>query len=937
VPKAIKQRNSLGTYRNVGFLCLILVLTLVLSLLIEIPAPYNQATVRATSGMADWPTYLHDTLRTNDNSAETTLSASNAGLLTKQWSLSTPATIEASAIVSNGSVYSGSWDGNEYALNEGTGAVEWKTFLGQTTSPQSDCNPPYSDTAGVSSSPTIANGIVYLSGGDSNFYALDATTGAILWSVLINNTNGTGYYNYSSPIVANGYAYVGLTSYGNCPSVQGAVVQIDVNTHQIVHRFNVVPDGAGGPVWSSPAFDPATNTIYVTTGEDNGTSNPQYTDSILALSGADLTLEHAWMIPHDGSFFGDADFGAGPVLFSDSTGRTLVGAANKNGYFYALDRSTFQLVWSYQVGDTACGDPVQGCGSISPAAFANDTIYVAGGHTTISGASCPGSLRALKADNGQAVWQYCEPGVVMGAVAYANGILAVGVGNTLEVHNAATGALLYSYQESTDANVYLSASPTIANGQIFEGYGGDPAAGGALFAFGLSAGTPTPSVAPATSTMTATPTLTPAPSATPTPGTVPAFVQVISAVPQTNQTTVSVAYPSPQHGGDTNIVAIGWNDITSTISAVSDSAGNTYQAAAPLARGSGLSQAIYYAKNIVSAPANGNTVTVTFTQPATSVDVRALEYSGLDPNTPFDAAASAAGSASRADSGAATTHAANELLVGAGTTSGAFGGAGSGYTVRIVTSPDGDIAEDQIVTAAGSYHATAPVNQTWVMQLATFRAATGGAILYPRLELAHPTLATLPARYHFGLWDAASSLQGPNAKLLSATPGSAQQASTTGFLYQAGDASPSMALDGEFLSAPLAAQTIPAGTWSVGLGIQGNLLNAGRPDYTGYLILNVVNGSTGQVRGTLVNAPIGAEKTTAGTEVTAYQASVPGAAVTVQAGDYLEAEVGVRTLSYSAVQNTTLFTSGTSAITADGVGTSNAGSFIQAPVALTFQ
>jgi hypothetical protein len=99
----------------------------------------------------------------------------------------------------------------------------------------------------------------------------------------------------------------------------------------------------------------------------------------------------------------------------------------------------------------------------------------------------------------------------------------------------------------------------------------------------------------------------------------------------------------------------------------------------------------------------------------------------------------------------------------------------------------------------------------------------------------------------------------------------------------------------------------------------------------------VVNGSTGQVRGTLVNAPIGAEKTTAGTEVTAYQASVPGAAVTVQAGDYLEAEVGVRTLSYSAVQNTTLFTSGTSAITADGVGTSNAGSFIQAPVALTFQ
>jgi predicted outer membrane repeat protein len=215
--------------------------------------------------------------------------------------------------------------------------------------------------------------------------------------------------------------------------------------------------------------------------------------------------------------------------------------------------------------------------------------------------------------------------------------------------------------------------------------------------------------------------------------------------------------------------------------------------------------------------------------------------------------------------------------------------------------------------------------------------ACSGTMFYPRLDLAHPTLGTLPASYHFGLWDAASSLQGPNAKSLATSPGSAQQASSTGYLYQAGDASPSMALDGEFLSAPLAAQTIPAGAWSVGLGIQASLLNAGAPDYTGYLILNVINGSTGQVRGTLVSAPIGAEKTTEGSEVTAYQVSVQGAAVTVQAGDYLEAEIGVRTLSSSAVQNTTLYTSGTTPITSDDSDTSSADSFIQAPITLTFQ
>jgi len=43
----------------------------------------------------------------------------------------------------------------------------------------------------------------------------------------------------------------------------------------------------------------------------------------------------------------------------------------------------------------------------------------------------------------------------------------------------------------------------------------------------------------------------------------------------------------------------------------------------------------------------------------------------------------------------------------------------------MITSPDGDIAEDQVVTSTGSYRATAPLSGAgpWVMQLVTFRAA----------------------------------------------------------------------------------------------------------------------------------------------------------------------------------------------------------------------
>jgi hypothetical protein len=50
-------------------------------------------------------------------------------------------------------------------------------------------------------------------------------------------------------------------------------------------------------------------------------------------------------------------------------------------------------------------------------------------------------------------------------------------------------------------------------------------------------------------------------------------------------------------------------------------------------------------------------------------------------------------------------------------------GAGSGFTSRVITYPDSDIAEDRIVTATGSYSASAPLSPPapWIMQLAAFR------------------------------------------------------------------------------------------------------------------------------------------------------------------------------------------------------------------------
>ena len=207
-----------------------------------------------------------------------------------------------------------------------------------------------------------------------------------------------------------------------------------------------------------------------------------------------------------------------------------------------------------------------------------------------------------------------------------------------------------------------------------------------------------------------------------------AFVQVNAATPQTNQSAVTVAYTSAQIAGDTNILAIGWNNTTSNITSVTDSAGNTYQLAVPTARGSGLSQAIYYASNIKAAAAGTNTVTVTFNASTPFIDIRALEYSGLDPVNPFDVGTSASGNGTSANSGAVTTTAAGELIFGAGMTGGAFSAAGTNFTNRIITAQDGDIAEDRFVTTTGSYSATASLSGSaaWLMQVATFKAAGQG-------------------------------------------------------------------------------------------------------------------------------------------------------------------------------------------------------------------
>ncbi len=204
-----------------------------------------------------------------------------------------------------------------------------------------------------------------------------------------------------------------------------------------------------------------------------------------------------------------------------------------------------------------------------------------------------------------------------------------------------------------------------------------------------------------------------------------AFRQGSYAVPQTPQTAVAVTFTAAQLAGDLNVVLVGWNDSTATITSVTDTRGNPYSVATgTTVRTGSASQAIYYAANIGASAAGGNAVTVRFNVAAAFVDVRILEYSGIDTTAPLLGGVGASGASNLANSGTMSVNVGNVLLVAGDVVQTAATGPGTGFTSRMITSPNGDIAEDRVVTAAGAYSATSPLNSGyWVMQMAAFRGA----------------------------------------------------------------------------------------------------------------------------------------------------------------------------------------------------------------------
>jgi outer membrane protein assembly factor BamB len=394
--------------------------------------------------------------------------ASRFGPLEEEWSVplgtqSVP--IAAKPAVAYGRVYIGSWNGWEYAFDEASGALRWRTFLGKSDS----CSG--GPARGVTSSPWLEDGVAYLGGGDSYWYALDANGGGVLWRVLVGNATAPGgHYNWSSPVAHNGYAYVGIASHCDMPLVQGKLLRVSLSTHQIANEWKVVPDGqVGGTIWTSPVLDAARNTVYVTTGNhasDSTGNNQPYSQSLVAVDATTLGIKGHWQLPASDPT-PDADWPTSPTLFTDAQGRDLVSAAHKNGKVYAFLRDSLSAgpVWSRQMAAPAVGDEPGAGGVYSNGFFDGQRLYYAGGRTTIGGRTVEGSIRAFNPATGATVWERALPAKTYGALTGANGMVVVPALDALRLLDGATGDVLFA----NDLGHSIFGAATVANGRLFIG------------------------------------------------------------------------------------------------------------------------------------------------------------------------------------------------------------------------------------------------------------------------------------------------------------------------------------------------------------------------------------------------------------------------------------------------------------------------------------
>lgn len=419
----------------------------------------------AGTTFVNWPQYLYSPDHSSANAAATAITPANAARLTRAWQFN-PATTGflSSPVVFNGVIYIGGKNGYFYALNESTGGIIWKRFIGVV--PKLTCGRQgFTSTATVAPDPATGNPTVYVYGATGYLYAMNAADGTDVWApaaVAIPSTTVNDYYAWSSPLVTGGNIYVGISSQCDVPLVRGGLSEFSQASGALENTFfTTPPQSVGASIWSSAATDG--QSIYVTTGNGDLDS---LGFSVIKLSPS-LSQEDIWTVPWN-QLVDDSDFGGSPGIWTASIGGVqtpLVGASNKNGTFYAFKTSALSAgpVWQRAIA--------KGGANVAAPVFDGTHLFLAATRTTIGGVRYDGSVRMVNPATGAVVWQTGLTGKIIGTPTVdGGGVIAAssygsrGGQNALWLINATTGQIIKTISYGSSSTF---AQPVFADGYLF--------------------------------------------------------------------------------------------------------------------------------------------------------------------------------------------------------------------------------------------------------------------------------------------------------------------------------------------------------------------------------------------------------------------------------------------------------------------------------------
>ncbi|HUQ92289.1 MAG TPA: PQQ-dependent dehydrogenase, methanol/ethanol family [Bryobacteraceae bacterium] len=306
----------------------------------------------------NWLTYAGD-YQGKRHSSLHQITPANAGSIVPKWVYHMP---KATALRTNPLVYNGVMyvtNSNEVrALDARTGRLIWD--YKDTRSKKSDVN---RGTA-------ILGDRIFFVTSDVYLVALDRRNGAVLWQKQYGRLED-GVYASLAPMVVKDKVLAGVS--GGDSGMRGYVAAFSAATGEEAWRIYTVPakgepgsetwgdyrEYGGAATWLSGTFDPDTNTLYWPTGNPwpdfyggDRKGDNLYTCSLLALDpDTGKKKWHFQFTPHDTH---DWDAQAWPVVVDlpfKGRPRKLVLHANRNGYFYVLDRTTGEFLQATKLVD----------------------------------------------------------------------------------------------------------------------------------------------------------------------------------------------------------------------------------------------------------------------------------------------------------------------------------------------------------------------------------------------------------------------------------------------------------------------------------------------------------------------------------------------------------------------------------------------------------